>query len=506
MTPKRILVDLKPALDGYAGIPQESRLLFANLLRRAQSFEVEGLLQHGGAALHGGIKDTSVTGLKPEQRVMLGSKFVASFYGSGKGDFYGAIKKIVTNFLQAPILRFKLALGRRLHLGTFEGSLFEDFLWSHFFSKSLQSEQKALVTSARQRILSPSRRSMHKIGIPLVGWHHPSFPTIDTRGYDFLIAQTPFPGRVTTGSRLVVRYHDAVPVLMPHTIGDLRFHQASHFYALRDNVASGAWFACISEATRQDLLKLFPEVENRAVVIHNMVSADYFIEETTREHAKQVIWVRIHNDPKEKASIVRPSLDKDVDFPYLLMVSTLEPRKNHQLLLSAWESLKFTSMPNLKLVIVGGTGWGYKPILDRFRPWQERGELFHLSNVPAAELRVLYSHAAATICPSVAEGFDYSGIEAMGCGGLVIASDIPVHREIFKDGAAYFDPYSVDDASAQIARLLNAEGAKEADTLRGAGSGVISHFAPEKLLDQWTDFFNRAALGANPNFVSGIAE
>jgi len=63
--------------------------------------------------------------------------------------------------------------------------------------------------------------------------------------------------------------------------------------------------------------------------------------------------------------------------------------------------------------------------------------VFLLNNVPADDLRVLYRHAAATVCPSLAEGFDFSGVEAMRCGGVVLASDIPVHREVYQDAAHY---------------------------------------------------------------------
>ena len=61
------------------------------------------------------------------------------------------------------------------------------------------------------------------------------------------------------------------------------------------------------------------------------------------------------------------------DLDYLLTVSTIEPRKNHALLTTAWERLKYHRMPGLKLVIVGNLGWGHEPILDVFRPWVERG-------------------------------------------------------------------------------------------------------------------------------------
>ena len=75
-------------------------------------------------------------------------------------------------------------------------------------------------------------------------------------------------------------------------------------------------------------------------------------------------------------------------------------------------------------------------------PWMERGDVFLVADVPSADLRLLYKHARATVCPSFGEGFDFSGVEAMKSGGAVVASDIAVHREIYADAAEYCNPYS----------------------------------------------------------------
>ncbi|MCP5333471.1 MAG: hypothetical protein H7A13_08960 [Pseudomonadales bacterium] len=93
---------------------------------------------------------------------------------------------------------------------------------------------------------------------------------------------------------MVIRYHDAIPVLMPHTIPNKSRHQATHFYALMDNVRSGAWFACVSEATRQDLLRLFPEAAERAITLHNMVSHHYFREDSPFERVPGIIRSRLY--------------------------------------------------------------------------------------------------------------------------------------------------------------------------------------------------------------------
>jgi glycosyltransferase involved in cell wall biosynthesis len=301
-----------------------------------------------------------------------------------------------------------------------------------------------------------------------------------------MIAETPYPGRVMPGTRLVVRYHDAIPMLMPHTISDRSYHQASHYQALKRNVADGAWFACVSDATRKDLLSVFPEVADRAVTIHNMVSHHYYGEESSARLVPEI--ANIRRSQSIKAGGGRMWAAADADRPYLLMVSTIEPRKNHLALLSAWEQLRTELLPDLQLVLVGELGWDHKAIVKRLRPWLDRGGLHLLEDVPAPELRLLYRHAAATVCPSFGEGFDFSGVEAMRCGGVVAASDIPVHHDIFADAAEYFSPYSPGQLADALRRLLSNEAQPRRQVLVSRGAEVSGRYLPERVLPRWQDF------------------
>ena len=61
----------------------------------------------------------------------------------------------------------------------------------------------------------------------------PFIARLDTSDFDIMIAETPYPATVSRRTTLIVRYHDAIPVLMPHTISDRGHHQASHYRALR---------------------------------------------------------------------------------------------------------------------------------------------------------------------------------------------------------------------------------------------------------------------------------
>jgi hypothetical protein len=70
------------------------------------------------------------------------------------------------------------------------------------------------------------------------------------------------------------------------------------------------------------------------------------------------------------------------------------------------------------------------------RGWK-KGDGFMLEEVPSADLRRLYTHARPTIYPSFAEGSDLVGVEVMISWGAVVASDIPVHREVNAEAAEY---------------------------------------------------------------------
>ncbi|MEL5850152.1 MAG: glycosyltransferase family 1 protein, partial [Candidatus Igneacidithiobacillus chanchocoensis] len=349
------------------------------------------------------------------------------------------------------------------------------------------------------------------------------YPKIDTRGVDVLLAQTPYPGRVSAGTALVVHYHDAIPVLMPHTISDRAFHQASHFQAMAANVRDGAYFVCVSEATRHDLLRLFPQAEPHAVTIHNMLSAHYYPTEPEPERVPGIVRRHLHGEfrppfAKSKSSANTYQLARA--FPseheksafyaqalgpgsrFLLMVSTLEPRKNHMRLIEAWQALRDSTDPELKLVLVGHIGWDYHDILKLCLPGIEQGNLFLLQGVPADSLRLLYRQAMVTVCPSVGEGFDFSGVEAMRCGGVVAASDIAVHREVYGEAAVYFDPYDTQSVVQALQTLVYTEDAPtRTEALRHAGLEQSARYLPERIVPQWDRFLRGITGNSSSNPV-----
>jgi glycosyltransferase involved in cell wall biosynthesis len=500
-TPKtalKILLEMRPALEGHAGIPQETRLLFRGL-SMLENVRVEGLLQSSERLL--------ARGLPP----------------SGKG-WFGSLSKdrqlnrlgrvVITleqrtwqGYLNSIAHTIAMALWHRVggcqKLWLFDAHHFRDYIWRRFFARTLPAADFDAVTRAGFRIARVPWSAMHICALFTRHFGPPIYPRLDTADFDLMITETPYPATVSGGTTLVVRYHDAIPVLMPHTISDRSYHQASHYRALRSNVNSGAWFVCVSDATRSDLLSIFPQAEPRALTIHNMVSHDYFDEDSSADRVPEIIKTRLNNkikppfDPSFRRRLFEEASGSE-PLQYLLIVSTIEPRKNHLTLLSAWERLRLEIFPKLKVIVVGETGWRHKPIVRKFRPWMERGDIFLVEDVPSADLRLLYKHARATVCPSFGEGFDFSGVEAMKSGGAVIASDIAVHREIYADAAEYFNPYSAGDAARAIENVIGAANTARRAELIAQGTVVSRRYDYEVILPQWESFLQSLSQDRNP--------
>lgn len=512
----KVLLEMRPALEGFAGIPQEVRLLFRGL-RKIESVDVEGMLQTSQRRLARGTSDTGFLWKKVSAARRYGrySNVIISMAEKPYRNILDKALDYIQKRIEALSLQVSMNTGfGKIKLTRFESQSFEDFTWRTLFSKTLPASDFSVVSSANHRICSVPWTTMHKVGLGSLNWKTtPKYPKLDTKGFDIFIGQTPYPARVDPDTAFIIRYHDAIPVFMPHTISDKSLHQATHFYAMMSNVKSGAWFSCVSEATRQDLIRLFPEAADRAVTIHNMVAHHYFLEDSPFERVPGIIRSRLYEGdlakgiellPKffslrEKENFYKRSLG-DKHFKYLLIVSTIEPRKNHTRLLAAWEVLKADVDPDIKLVVVGTLGWDHSSITKAFSSWIDRGDLFMLNAVPAPDLRVLYRHAAATVCPSLGEGFDFSGVESMCSGGITVASDIPVHREVYEDAAEYFDPYATMSLVKALKKVLYESDAPQEQTrLRQRGGEVSSRYLPEKILPQWEQFLERVLLEKNSN-------
>ncbi len=150
-------------------------------------------------------------------------------------------------------------------------------------------------------------------------------------------------------------------------------------------------------------------------------------------------------DLMEKKSEIRRELQNAFNGPnghalVYLMVGTIEPRKNYGFLLDAFELLWQKNEP-VALCIAGKVGWRCEDLVARVKNHHEYNKrLLMFNDLSDTELEYCYRSSRSLVYPSYVEGFGLPLVEAMQRGLPVMASNIPVFREVGGDFVAYFDP------------------------------------------------------------------
>ena len=184
-----------------------------------------------------------------------------------------------------------------------------------------------------------------------------------------------------------------------------------------------------SEATKADLQELFKVADSKIAVIPHGVDERFF------------------GNPNDKAQMSKP---------YILFVGTIEPRKNVQRLIEAYEGLPESIRSDYELKIVGGRGWG-----DEIKALNGGNGVQWVDYVPYEELPALYEHASLFVYPSLYEGFGLPVLEAMAAGTpAIVSTTIVGNFKIPMTNDQPFetvDPYSVEAITEAMARVLTDE-------------------------------------------------
>ena len=141
--------------------------------------------------------------------------------------------------------------------------------------------------------------------------------------------------------------------------------------------------------------------------------------------------------------------------PFILFVGVIEPRKNIDALVDAYENLWRKGRISCQLVIAGRKGWLYEPIVDKISRSRSKHQICLLNYVKPSDLVLLYNAAELFVYPSLYEGFGLPVLEAMACGTPVVTSNVSSLPEIAGDAAWYVDPLSVESLSHGIETMIN---------------------------------------------------
>lgn len=218
----------------------------------------------------------------------------------------------------------------------------------------------------------------------------------------------------------ILTVHDLTMIKFPGQRGEKV--SLRHGLMLKKACENADMIISISHSTKEDIKKYFSIDDEKIRVIY--LAADAIYKKVNQALAKDIL--------RKKYKIV---------FPYILFVSTLEPRKNLENLLKAFD--KFSSSPegkNYCLILAGKMGWNTKSIENTYGNMVNKHKVKFMGFVPDEDLVYLYNCASLLCYPSIYEGFGIPILEAMSCGCPVLTSDISSMPEVGGDAVYYAQP------------------------------------------------------------------
>ena len=179
------------------------------------------------------------------------------------------------------------------------------------------------------------------------------------------------------------------------------------------------------------------------------------------------------------------------DRPYFVILGTIEPRKNHALLLDVWQDMSDElpdgDVPDLH--IVGQRGWANEDVITRLNVLKDNPRIYEHNAMDDAQLWPLIQGAHGLLFPSLAEGFGLPSLEAAALGVPVICGDLAIHRELLGDYPVYA---SLQDRYLWKKTIIEQAGTRLED-LRKACAKSMPHIPT---WDEHFDRINAAVMGS----------
>jgi glycosyltransferase involved in cell wall biosynthesis len=230
--------------------------------------------------------------------------------------------------------------------------------------------------------------------------------------------------------RSVVTVHDLGYRYFPeaHTAAQRAYLDWSTRFAVR----RACRLIAVSQATKNDLLKLYGAAGHKVFVVHHGVTAS--------------------GDPGNGP---RPASLAHLPTRYVLAIGTVQPRKNYARLIDAFAALAFAP-DELALVIVGGLGWRAE-YAGKIAAQAKQAGVILTGHVSDSVKAWLLAHAAAYALPSLYEGFGMPILEAQAAGVPVLTSSTSSCPEVAGEGALLVDPLDTGSIAQALRRLLSDE-------------------------------------------------
>ncbi len=193
----------------------------------------------------------------------------------------------------------------------------------------------------------------------------------------------------------------------------------------------------ISESSKQDIIEY----------LHVAPEKIYVTPLASRYNPSFLDQANIHKWEKQ--------IKYDFSQPYILFVSTIEPRKNIENIITAFNLLNQKYQIPHQLVLIGNKGWNYKPIFAAIEnsPWQNK--IHHLQYLNNQLVGLFYSQADVFVYPSHYEGFGLPVLEAMTLGAPVVTGNTSSLPEVAGDAAILIDPKDPIQLAEAILQVIS---------------------------------------------------
>lgn len=264
------------------------------------------------------------------------------------------------------------------------------------------------------------------------------------------------------------------------TIHDLSFLRYPKFFSTRKNI----WHklidvkklvkkfdivVAVSENTKRDLIELCMVPEEKIKVIHSGIEESF---------------KKISIDASK-----RNKLQKKYKLPrnYILYLGTIEPRKNVDGIIKAYELYRKNNKIDIKLVIAGANGWKSSKIFKTWNNSEYKDDIIFLGFVDREDKIFLYNLAKVFVYPSFYEGFGFPPLEAIACGVPVITSNVSSLPEVSGRDAIYVDPYKVNEISHAFSLILNNKNQKLASDI--TKENVLDKYSWDRVIDEYLELF-----------------
>ena len=268
----------------------------------------------------------------------------------------------------------------------------------------------------------------------------------------------------------VVTIHDLAFLFYPKTFRakDVILHRLY----VRQAITRADHLIAITQATKDDIVNIYKVPEEKVSVVYHGIDHDRFrAPQEPDQEAIQAV--------KEKYNITKP---------YLMYVGNVQPRKNVQGLIRAFDAMKKEGRDDYQLVIAGANAWLVDEIMKDVGDVLSDDIIF-TGRFADEELPPLLWGATAFALPSFYEGFGLPILEAAACGTPVLVADTPSMVEVGGEATVSFDPHDIFDIKRKVEMVLDDPELRE--TMIEKGYARAKEFSWERCAKETTTILNR---------------